>query len=218
MNMKNFIDNVKERNKNGYIYIATSKRYAQINNFKVGKSENLISRQSQFNSSHNEDDLFYICYYEKVFDMNKTEKLIHDLLDDFRDKKGKEIFVLHYTPLLEIVKLVIKNINEPYDYINNLIKNRLTEIYNLRPVIPPKLEIDNQTIIINELREKIIKLLDECIQNNNLNITRKELLDKLNIDGSINKIKLWDYIKQVIKWKSSKIPIQYKNTKLMITY
>ncbi|AAG02913.1 MTG-like gene family protein [Betaentomopoxvirus amoorei] len=217
MNMKNFINNVKEKNKNGYIYIATSERYAMINNFKVGKTDNLSSRQSNFNSSHNTEDEFYICYYEKVFNISKTENLIHDLLDNFRDKKRKEIFVIHYKYLLDMVNLVIKNINEPYDYINNLIKNKLSEMYNLKPIIPNKIIINDKEIELNEIKEKITNILDEYIKNNNLKISRIELLNKINIDN-INKIKLWDYIKQIFEWKNSKTPINYNDKKLTITY
>ncbi|CCU55453.1 N1R/p28-like protein [Adoxophyes honmai entomopoxvirus 'L'] len=217
MNMKNFIDNVKDKNKNGFIYIATSTRYASINNFKIGKTDNLLTRLSNFNSSRNDQDLFYICYYDKVYDMAKTEKLIHDLLNDFRDKKGKEIFILHYIPLIEIVKLVIKNINEPYDYINNLIKNRLSEIYNLRPVIPEKLNINNEEIQFNEIKDKIINILDNYIKNNNLNISRIDLLNKLNIDN-IPRIKLWEHVKQIFEWKNSKTIIDYNNIKFRLIY
>ena len=32
------------------------------------------------------------------------------------------MFILHYKYLLNLVELVIKNINEPYDYLNKLIK------------------------------------------------------------------------------------------------
>ena len=39
--LKNFVDNVKTKNKNSYIYIATSKQYANQNAFKIGKSDNL---------------------------------------------------------------------------------------------------------------------------------------------------------------------------------
>ncbi|AAG02915.1 MTG-like gene family protein [Betaentomopoxvirus amoorei] len=217
MNMKNFINNVKEKNKNGYIYIATSKRYASINNFKVGKTDNLSSRQSNFNSSHIDQDEFYICFYQKVYNMSKTENLIHDLLEDFRDKKRKEIFIIHYTYLLDIINLVIKNINEPYDYINNLIKNRLSEMYNLKPVIPIKINIDDDSIKLNEIKEKITNILDEYIKNNNLKISRIQLLNELNIDN-INRNKLWEYVKELFEWKNSKTPINYNDKKLTIIY
>ncbi|CCU56117.1 N1R/p28-like protein [Choristoneura rosaceana entomopoxvirus 'L'] len=217
MNMKNFIDNVKEKNKNGYIYIATSTRYAQINNFKLGHTNDLYSRQSNFNSSHIEQDMFYICFFDKVFDMHKTEKLLHEILDDFRDKKNKEMFVIHYTYLLDIVKLTIKNINEPFDYINNLIKNRLSEMYNLKPYIPEKININNDEIRLNELKQKIINILDEYIKNNNIKISRIDLLNKLDIEN-ISRNKLWNFTKQIIGWVDSKTPIDINNIKILITY
>lgn len=89
MVLNNFVDNVKQKNKNGYIYISTSKSYARINNFKLGKTENLIGRLSSFNTSQNSQDLCYICFYEKVFDVSRVEKLLHSLLEDFVDNKDK---------------------------------------------------------------------------------------------------------------------------------
>ncbi|CCU55911.1 N1R/p28-like protein [Choristoneura rosaceana entomopoxvirus 'L'] len=139
MRMKVFIDKIVEKEKNGYIYIATSKSYANINNFKLGKTISLNSREINFNTSRNSQDEFYICYYKKVYNVDKVESLLKDVLDGFKDKKNKEIFIIHYKYLLELVEKTINNINEPYDYINDLIKNSLTDMYDLEPIIPNKI-------------------------------------------------------------------------------
>jgi len=101
--------------------------------------------------------------------------------------------------------------------INNLSFNnsKLISMYNLKPVVPKEVTLDNLELL--ELKRKIIKLLDDCIQNNNLNLSRKELIDRLELTES-NKIELWNNVKKVIKWVNSKTPIVYKNTQLMITY
>ncbi|CCU55578.1 N1R/p28-like protein [Choristoneura biennis entomopoxvirus] len=139
MRMKVFIDKIVEKEKNGYIYIATSKSYASINNFKLGKTSSLNSREINFNTSRNSQDEFYICYYKKVYNVDKVESLLKDVLDGFKDKKNKEIFIIHYKYLLELVEKTINNINEPYDYINDLIKNSLTDMYDLEPIVPNKI-------------------------------------------------------------------------------
>ena len=213
--LKNFVDNVKTKNKNSYIYIATSKQYANQNAFKIGKSDNLKNRLSSYNTNRTLNDKFYYCFYEKVFNVNKVESIINDLLEDFKDKKEKEMFILHYKYLLNLVELVIKNINEPYDYLNKLIKTELLTMYDLKPFIPKELNIDN--LIIDELRKQILLLLDECIETNNLTLSRKDLITKLNLEET-NKITLWNQVKTLIKWKDSKTPIQYKDNLLFIKF
>lgn len=141
-NMNNFVNKVKIHEKNGYIYIATSKKYAEKNSFKIGRTDNLKNRLSQFNTSRNLQDLFYFCYHEQVYDVNKVENLIHTLLENFREKKSKEIFVIHYTYLIELITLVVKNVNEPFECINDLMKNKLDEMYNLKSFIPKPLTLN----------------------------------------------------------------------------
>jgi len=213
--LKNFVDNVKTKNKNSYIYIATSRQYANQNAFKIGKSDNLKNRLSSYNTNRTLNDKFYYCFYEKVFNVNKVESIINDLLEDFKDKKEKEMFILHYKYLLNLVELVIKNINEPYDYLNKLIKTELLTMYDLKPFIPKELNIDN--LIVDELKKQILILLDECIETNNLTLSRKELITKLNLEET-NKITLWNQVKTLIKWKDSKTPIRHKDSLLFIKF
>ncbi|AAC97761.1 ORF MSV198 MTG motif gene family protein [Melanoplus sanguinipes entomopoxvirus] len=216
--LNNFVNNIKQKNKKGYIYIATSKNYAKLNTFKIGKTDNLISkRQSQLNNSHTSFDKIYICYYEAVYNPNKVEQIIHDVLESFRDSSNNEFFILHYKYLLNIVKLIIKNINEPYDNINDIIKNELIKMYDLKPFIPEELIITSESILLNELKDKIFALLDEYIESNNLNITRSELLRKLDI-CSCNKLTLWKHISKILNWEKSNKPINYKNTQIIIRY
>ena len=125
------------------------------------------------------------------------------------------MFILHYKYLLNLVELVIKNINEPYDYLNKLIKTELLSMYDLKPFIPKELNIDN--LIIYELIKQILLLLDECIETNNLTLSRKDLITKLNLEET-NKITLWNQVKTLIKWKDSKTPICYKDNLLFIKF
>lgn len=142
--------------------------------------------------------------------------MLLDLLDDFKEKKGKEMIKLHYNYLYEIVVLVVKNINEPYEYLNNLIKTKLKiASYNLQPVVPKPVNFDS--LPLDDLRSQILNLLDKYITENKLTITRKELIDQLNLDQR-NKITLWNDVKSILNWINSKTPIVYNNRQLMITY
>lgn len=67
------------------------------------------------------------------------------------------------------------------------------------------------------MRQQIITILDKCIKNNNLKISRIDLLNKINIDN-INRKKIWNYIKQLFEWKNSRTPINHNNFKMTITY
>lgn len=183
INMKKFIN--YKKNQNEYIYIATSINYAKKNYFKVGKSENLINELSKINLYRKNRDHFYICYYERVIDTDRTEKLIFNLLKNFIDKR-QEMIIIHYTPLLNIVKLVIRNINEPYEYINKLIK--IKNISNIKyNIIPKKLKITNESIIQNDLKNEFLKIIDEYTENNDLKIDKKKILQKFNMNDNEKK-------------------------------
>lgn len=65
LNTRNFIHNVKVRDKNEYIYIMTTKLYAQNNQFKVGRTKNLVARLASANSTRAEGDkLFYVWIFK----------------------------------------------------------------------------------------------------------------------------------------------------------
>ncbi|CCU55572.1 N1R/p28-like protein [Choristoneura biennis entomopoxvirus] len=139
MRMRVYINNIAEKEKNGYIYIATSKYYAQINNFKLGKTVSLKSREINFNNTRNTQDEFYICYYKKVYNVDKIESILKNILDFCADKKDKEIFIIHYKYLVKLVNKVVDSTNESYDYMNDIIKNYLSDMHNLEPIIPDKI-------------------------------------------------------------------------------
>jgi hypothetical protein len=219
--INNFVDNVKSKYKNGYIYIATTGEYARKNIFKIGKTDNLKTRLATYNSGRIEDDLLYYCFFEKVYNINKVENFINNLLEDFKEKRNKENFVLHYTYLEPLVKLVIKNINEPYKYINDLIRNKLLNIYSLKPVIPVSIEIDERGLFIKELENIVISTINEFIKENKFNITRKEIIERINNNHQEiikNKSEWWKNIKSILKWQSNNSPITFKKFELMIKY
>lgn len=147
-NIKNFLNNVKDKNKTYFIYIATSTYFANLNTFKVGICSNVSTFLTEYNHknkySKNSNYTFYYCYIEKVYNNNEVEHIISDLLSDFRDRENKDLHIIHYTYLETLIKLVIKNINEPYNFTNHLIKNKLLNMYSMKPFIPPKILINDE--------------------------------------------------------------------------
>lgn len=147
-NIKNFLNNVKDKNKTYFIYIATSTYFANLNTFKVGICSNVSNFLTEYNHkneySKNSHYTFYYCYIEKVYNNNEVEHIISDLLSDFRDRENKDLHIIHYTYLETLIKLVIKNINEPYNFTNHLIKNKLLNMYSMKPLVPPKILINDE--------------------------------------------------------------------------
>ncbi|XP_057321657.1 uncharacterized protein LOC130665340 [Microplitis mediator] len=219
--MDNVIKNIKMRNKDGYIYIATTKRYAEENLFKIGFSDNLKARLTALNTGKISAERFYYSYYKKAFNVRKVEKMIHDVLEDFRDSSKNEFFKLHYTFLSEIVNLVIKNINEPYEYVNDIIKHRLKEVYELRVVVPPEMPVvENNGLSELNFVDAFTKLIGVYGAGQVSTIKRTELLSALQkeLQSEFKKMEVWKIFKTQFKWKSSEIPIYYGDYQIKVIY
>jgi hypothetical protein len=99
--MQNFVTNVKTRSQTDYIYIVTTKQYAASNNFKIGHTENLVSRLNTYNTGQAINDKFYFCYTKRAYEAHKLDKLLHDLLIEFKDNKRKEnVFYISHISLI----------------------------------------------------------------------------------------------------------------------
>jgi len=122
------------------VYIATSTNYAKRNRFKVGGVENedkLGSRLATYNTrSANGDDFFYTDRYF-VHNYREIENRLKDLIGGFRDRKTKEMYILHYTHLTYIVKYLIDHYNDEVDEINKKLEEFIKDlnIRQLRPVV-----------------------------------------------------------------------------------
>ncbi|BAO49361.1 MTG-like gene family protein [Alphaentomopoxvirus acuprea] len=143
--------------------------------------------------------------------------MIQDLLIDFKDKKDKELYIMHYTYLEKCVIIAKENYNEPYDYINDLIKNNLHKMYELRPIIPENiyLTINNNIIMLNNLSmENQLNIIYEKLKEyhdskNKKEYYRDEIIKYLNDNHiTFNKTKTWNIIKQV--GNNLKLAIKYK--------
>ena len=136
---ESLLDN-KELDRTQVVYIATSTNYAKRNRFKVGGVENedkLGSRLATYNTrSANGDDFFYTDRYF-VHNYREIENRLKDLIGGFRDRKTKEMYILHYTHLTYIVKYLIDHYNDEVDEINKKLEEFIKDlnIRQLRPVV-----------------------------------------------------------------------------------
>lgn len=136
LQINNFIYNIKIRKKTDKLYIATTLQYSKNNNFKIGFTKDLKSRLNTYNTGRNSNDLYYYVFHIDVFEAKKLDHLIQVLLADFKDTKNKELYIIHYLYLENLIKLFIRNYNEMFDYTNGFIKNDLNKMYELKPFIP----------------------------------------------------------------------------------
>jgi hypothetical protein len=190
------IDNNKELEKTQIIYITTSTNYAKRNRFKVGGVESedkLGSRLSTYNTGRAAgDDLFYTNIYS-VHNYREIENRLKDLIGTFRDRKSKEMYILHYSHLTYIVKYLIDHYNDEVDEINKKLGEFIKDlnIRILRPAIVKPLNIayiqqtgrpdvtltaDSETSL-NLKMEEYIKSLDTTT----VTIKAKDVFDNIGL-------------------------------------
>jgi hypothetical protein len=190
------IENNKELEKTQIIYITTSTSYAKRNIFKVGGVESedkLGSRLSTYNTGRAAgDDLFYTNIYS-VHNYREIENRLKDLIGTFRDRKSKEMYILHYSHLTYIVKYLIDHYNDEVDEINKKLGEFIKDlnIRILRPAIVKPLNIayiqqtgrpdvtltaDSETSL-NLKMEEYIKSLDTTT----VTIKAKDVFDNIGL-------------------------------------
>ncbi|ADO00476.1 hypothetical protein WIV_gp132 [Wiseana iridescent virus] len=113
--LKDLLIDDQKREKTQIIYIATSQNYARQNRFKIGGVESitkLASRFSVYNSRSASGDEWYYSDTFLVADYHQIENRLKDLLGRFRDKKSKEIYILHYTNIRYIIDYLCNHYND----------------------------------------------------------------------------------------------------------
>lgn len=106
-----------------YVYILTSRRYYQLNLFKIGKTENLSKRLSSFNTGNalEMDEQFYLCSIP-TSDSRGLEKQLHRLLEPFRMKR--EWYKIHASDLISLLRHVSRQQADLLAHTNYLIANQ----------------------------------------------------------------------------------------------
>jgi prophage antirepressor-like protein len=136
-----FIENIKTRQKSQIIYIATSRRYAEQSIFKVGgcsSTDLLTKRLATYNTGRiGEDELYYVALFN-CDNHNHMEARIKELLYEFRHVREKEMYIIHYISLYEMIQQMIIHYNVEIDQLNTFIRNltQLSEPINPTPIPP----------------------------------------------------------------------------------
>ena len=80
-----------------------------MNNYKIGITNNLDKRMSQYkSSSYNDYNYKYTCLTHN----KKDEKKIHELLQEYRIRNDREFFNLSIDIIIKTINLVIHKIQE----------------------------------------------------------------------------------------------------------
>jgi phage anti-repressor protein len=75
-----------------FLYIATTYSYAYQNNFKIGKTNNLTQRLSQYNTSHNKyQKYYYVFISEPTYYAKAIEYILKHILAKYRNSDTNEI-------------------------------------------------------------------------------------------------------------------------------
>lgn len=115
---------------NEHVYILTSKRYYELNLFKIGKTKDLKTRLSGYNTGNalDNDQHFYLCSI-KTSDSRALEKQIHMILNNFH--YSKEWYRINPTDLLSVVKFITSQQEQLKIHIDHIIKSQLSDKQSL---------------------------------------------------------------------------------------
>jgi len=196
------------------VYIATSSTLANQNTFKVGGVESLNkleSRLLQYNSAFTTGNPFYYTDWFLVHNYREIENRLKDLIGRFREQISKEIYVLHYTKLLYILKYLVDNYNEEVDVVNANLADFIASLDtgNLDPFVPKakylksikitsvgqptvKIEANTDAEIVQKL-EEYFKKMDMCTKS----VTFKSIFDELDIKR--DRLKLYPTVIEIGK-------------------
>jgi hypothetical protein len=210
------------------IYISTSKAYAGHNRFKVGGVESmdkLKPRFSGYNGRSSVDDMWYYSDLFKVANFKAAEKRIEDVLGRFRERKNKEIYVLHYSDLRRYVEWICDHYEDEIEKFNielDVLIGNLNR-HQLRPVIPPPYQGTSATItrivdgiptnttiedsIEDQFKHKIKVYLD-TLASTTKEVKRTDLFSK--VDMNFNKIEAWRWLKEIIPQYKPNIKLNYR--------
>ena len=120
------------------MYILTTKQYAQNYIYKIGTSNNTPKRLQSLNLSSLKEDELYICHRAKCFDVNSAEIHIHTLLHIYRLQNNRDLFVIEFDDMREIVNCVCQCYCNNYNVFMQITKNSQTRVLpETGPIIPP---------------------------------------------------------------------------------
>jgi hypothetical protein len=149
--LKELAVNDQKRPLNEVIYISTSEAYAANNRYKVGGVESmdkLKPRFSNYNGRSSVEDVWYYSDLFRVANFKAAEKRIEDVLGRFRDRKNKEMYVLHYDDLRRYIEWICEHYEGEIEKFNQDIDMLIRNLnrHARKPVIPKPYQGTSATI------------------------------------------------------------------------
>ena len=193
------------------VYIATSRSFANQNRFKVGGVESLgklESRLCTYNSRSSIGDPFYYAEWFLVHKHSDIETRLGNLLGKFREKRNKEMYVLNYAKLLQILEYIVNHYNEETDEINDRLAELIASLDpKMDPVVPEvkclksiKIESVGQPTVKIEANTdaEIVQKLEDHFKKMDIDtksVTFKSIFDKLDIKK--DRLKLYQKLLEI---------------------
>ncbi len=142
--LKVMVSNFKLREIDQYLYIATTKRYANQNLFKVGgvKSHGLLkSRLATYNTGRPTDDKMFYCATFKCVNFRHLEKRIEDMIDGYKDARRAEMYIMKYEDLLNTVTAIAASYERDVSTYGDKHKDIVTNLVSTKPTIPNAIDV-----------------------------------------------------------------------------
>ena len=119
LNDTNIIFNISNTNKiyiKEYVYIISTSLYEKDNMYKIGRTNNLKSRLSTYNTGKHKDDLYYYCFTFGCNNSIELENILKNKFKIYSESKSNEIIKLNINELLPKFKEICNNYNLLYEY------------------------------------------------------------------------------------------------------
>ncbi|MGL5961622.1 MAG: GIY-YIG nuclease family protein, partial [Cetobacterium sp.] len=170
LNVQKFMNRITVReHKLEWIYIGTTRLYAQERLFKIGSTTRLTSRIPQYNTGRpGSSDPFYYAWAIKCYNAKDVDFYIQKLLFDFKfkdpqkaseeqvkDNRAEMYHGIKFSDLKDILTFIVNNYDQSIEYINNFIKIRLSQSLEEEDEIPPALDLKKITYQIGDYEEVI---------------------------------------------------------------
>jgi prophage antirepressor-like protein len=226
--LKEMVIPTNKRTFDEVIYISTSRAYAAQNRFKVGGVEHvdkLKSRFATYNGRSAAGDEWYFSDIFKVASFKACEKRIEDVLGRFRDKKEKEMYVMHYVDLSRYLDFICEHYENELETFNEELNDLIANLNrrHLEPTIPKPYEgttaiitrivkgVPTNTRIessVEELFKQRIRLYLDSLPSSTEELKRVELFER--IPFQFNRNEGWKWLKQVVSSYKPDLTVKYR--------
>ena len=198
------------------------------NYFKVGSTTRLKRRIGSYQTGRSVQDEFYYCYIKRVHSSSKIDAHIQHMLSDFKEKYNREIYVMHFEDLVDLVDHFCDNFENNEEYFQNWIKTKLADSLKKIPVIPERLNPQEEKLLITDhYDDKKSAVIDLTrMSEDEIVVTLRERLDLFRDREQVSrreclevfedKRNWFDLLKKHFGWKNSKTKLDGYN--FSVTY